>query len=176
VIPYLDAIGIDDEDSVSLEDKPEAPAEGAVKIAVIQVPKISNFTDFACLAGEQDVSLYYVKDAASLGNPDLIMLPGSKNTTADMLFLRENGLEKAIKERAAAGTPLIGICGGYQMLGEAILDPLHTESSGDGIKGFGLLGLKTVFEASKLTRQVRAECHAFALPGPDNYCSRPQRL
>lgn len=158
IIPHIDRLGIDDEDSVSLEDKRENSREGDVKIAVIRTPKISNFTDFDCLSGEEDVALYYVRDTASLGEPDLIMLPGSKNTTEDMMYLRSSGLEAAIRERVAKGTPLIGICGGYQMLGQEIADPHHTESQQDGTTGLGLLEMKTTFSAEKLTSQVEADC------------------
>ena len=167
VVPHIDAMGIDDEDSVSLQEKQEAPSGGDVKIAVIQTPKISNFTDFDALAGEEDVALYYVQDAASLGEPDLIILPGSKNTTADLLHLRECGMEDAIKERVGNGTPLIGICGGYQMLGEEVLDPLHTESELGGAKGFGLLGITTAFEEGKLTSQVKADCKGLHFLGQE---------
>ena len=96
VIPYLENIGIDDEDSVSLDDKIVKNTAAALKIAVIRTPKISNFTDFDALAREEDVSLRYVKSAQELGNPDLVILPGSKNTTEDLLFLKESGLEKSI--------------------------------------------------------------------------------
>lgn len=158
IIPHIEQLGIDDEDSVSLEEKQSMPSSGDIRIAVIQTPKISNFTDFDCLAGEQDVSLYYVQDAQSLGTPDLILLPGSKNTTEDMLYIRNSGLEQQIKAAVERGTPLIGICGGYQMLGEEICDPHHTESSHDAVRGLGLLGMKTIFAAAKLTSQVTAEC------------------
>ena len=158
IIPHIEQLGIDDEDSVSLEDKQSIPVDGDLRIAVIQTPKISNFTDFDCLAGEPDVSLYYVQDAQSLGTPELILLPGSKNTTEDMLYIRNSGLEQQIKDAVGQGIPLIGICGGYQMLGEEICDPYHTESAHDSVRGLGLLGMKTVFAAAKLTSQVQAEC------------------
>lgn len=158
VIPHIEHMGIDDEDSVSLQDKMAVPEDGDVKIAVIQTPKISNFTDFDALSNESDVSLYYVQDVDSLGEPDLIMLPGSKNTTEDMLYLEKSGLAAKIKAHVAAGKPLIGICGGYQMLGEIICDPEHTESSNDSVAGLGLLGMKTVFAKEKLTNQVQASC------------------
>ena len=159
IIPHIDHMGIDDEDSVSLEEKQEKPKEGDVKIAVIRTPKISNFTDFNCLSGEEDVSLYYVQDATSIGEPDLIMLPGSKNTTEDMMYLRSSGIAAAISERVAKGTPLIGICGGYQMLGKEIRDPHHTESDKDGTEGLGLLDMRTTFSEEKLTSQVEADCN-----------------
>lgn len=158
VVPHIEDMGIDDEDSVSLDDKQLAPADGDIRIAVIQTPKISNFTDFDALAHESDVALYYVKSANDLGEPDVIMLPGSKNTTEDMLYLRKSGLADMIVAYAKAGKAVIGICGGYQMLGEVIRDPQHTESQNDEVEGLGLLGMATVFAAEKLTSQVVAEC------------------
>ncbi len=158
IVPHIDHMGIDDEDSVSLEDKQEKPKDGDIQIAVIRTPKISNFTDFDCLSGEEDVALYYVQDVASLGAPDLVMLPGSKNTTEDMMYLRSSGLAAAICEMTSKGTPLIGICGGYQMLGKEIRDPYHTESDKDGTEGLGLLDMKTTFSETKLTSQVEVDC------------------
>ena len=158
VVPHIDQMGIDDEDSVSLEEKQVAPTEGDIRIAVIQTPKISNFTDFDALAHEKDVALYYVKSVEDLGEPDVIMLPGSKNTTEDMLYLRKSGLGEKILAHAKAGKAVIGICGGYQMLGEVIRDPQHTESQNDEAAGLGLLGMETVFASEKLTSQVVAQC------------------
>lgn len=158
VVPHIDQMGIDDEDSVSLEEKQAAPREGDIRIAVIQTPKISNFTDFDALAHEKDVALYYVKAVEDLGEPDVIMLPGSKNTTEDMLYLGKSGLGEKILAHAKAGKAVIGICGGYQMLGEVIRDPQHTESQNDEAAGLGLLGMETVFASEKLTSQVVAQC------------------
>lgn len=158
VVPHIDQMGIDDEDSVSLEEKQAVPTEGDIRIAVIQTPKISNFTDFDALAHEKDVALYYVKSVEDLGEPDVIMLPGSKNTTEDMLYLRKSGLGEKILAHAKAGKAVIGICGGYQMLGEVIKDPQHTESQNDEVAGLGLLGMETVFASEKLTSQVVAQC------------------
>lgn len=158
VVPHIEQMGIDDEDSVSLEEKQAAPTEGDIRIAVIQTPKISNFTDFDALAHEKDVALYYVKAVEDLGEPDVIMLPGSKNTTEDMLYLRKSGLGEKILAHAKAGKAVIGICGGYQMLGEVIRDPQHTESQNDEVAGLGLLGMETVFASEKLTSQVVAQC------------------
>ena len=158
VVPHIDQMGIDDEDSVSLEEKQAVPTDGDVRIAVIQTPKISNFTDFDALAHEKDVALYYVKAVEDLGEPDVIMLPGSKNTTEDMLYLGKSGLGEKILAHAKAGKAVIGICGGYQMLGEVIRDPQHTESQNDEAAGLGLLGMETVFASEKLTSQVVAQC------------------
>ena len=158
VIPHIPKMGIDDEDSVSLQEKMAAPADGDVKIAVIQTPKISNFTDFDALGYENDVALYYVQEAESLGEPDVIILPGSKNTTEDMLYLEKSGIADKIRKFAKADKPVIGICGGYQMLGELICDPEHAESDNDQVQGLGLLGMKTIFAKEKLTSQVMADC------------------
>lgn len=166
VVPHIEQMGIDDEDSVSLDDKHAVAIEDAdVRIAVIQTPKISNFTDFDALAHEKDVALYYVKSVADLGEPDIIMLPGSKNTTEDMLYLRKSGLADKILAHAGEGRAVIGICGGYQMLGEVIKDPQHTESQHDEVAGLGLLGMETVFASEKLTSQVVAQCRGLAFMG-----------
>ncbi|MBR6710544.1 MAG: cobyric acid synthase CobQ, partial [Selenomonadaceae bacterium] len=151
----------------SLEEKRDMDADGPLKIAVIQTPKISNFTDFDSLAGESDVALSYVRTVAELGEPDLILLPGSKNTTEDLLHLEASGMAAAIRERAERGIPVIGICGGYQMLGQEILDPLHTESEHDGTRGLGLLPIRTVFAREKLTSQVKADCAELVFLGAE---------
>lgn len=159
IVPYIEDMGIDDEDSVSLEEREEKQEKKAeIRIAVIELPKLSNFTDFDALADEPDVEVTYVRRPEELGSPDLIILPGSKNTTEDLLFVRESGLETAIRTRIEAGTPLIGICGGYQMLGEAIADPHRVESEHGEVKGLGYLPMKTTFAEQKHTRQVTADC------------------
>ncbi len=158
IIPHIEKMGIDDEDSVSLQEKITVEEGADIKIAVIQTPKISNFTDFDALSNEADVSVYYVQDIADFGNPDIVILPGSKNTTEDMLYLDNSGIGELIKEHASAGKAVIGICGGYQMLGEKIMDPQHTESENDEVTGLGLLGMNTLFAEKKLTSQVKADC------------------
>ncbi|MFC2342113.1 MAG: cobyric acid synthase [Selenomonas artemidis] len=168
VVPHIEQLGIDEEDSVSLEEKSCGlgnTAADRIRIAVIRTPKLSNFTDFDALADEPDVALYYVGTPAELGSPDLILLPGSKNTTEDLLHIRATGLETAIRRCVSAGTPLFGICGGYQMLGRKVCDPLHTESAHDEIEGFGYLPIETRFAAHKRLRQVTAECADFPFLG-----------
>lgn len=158
VIPHLDDLGIDDEDSVSLDDKNGKRAgEGDLDIAVLRLPKISNFTDFAALAAEPGVAVRYV-GSGPLGRPDLVILPGSKNTTEDLLWLRAQGYERDIFRLAADGVPVVGICGGYQMLGREVRDPEHTESANDRVDGLGLLDCVTTFAADKITHQVTAAC------------------
>jgi len=146
VTPYMH-IQLDDEDSLSERlERTEAP--GAIDIAVIRFPHISNFTDFDPLENIGGVSIRYVKSVSKLGDPDLIFLPGTKNTMSDMLWLRQCGLEAAILKKAAAGTLIFGVCGGYQMLGEMLSDPLGIEEGGE-IRGMGLLPVKTIFAESK---------------------------
>ena len=168
VIPYLPDLGIEDEDSVSLDDKKvqaKDKSNAPIKIAVIQTPKISNFTDFDALSKEDDVDLYYVKEGESIGEADLILLPGSKNTTEDMLYLRNSGMEKALNLAHEQNIPIIGICGGYQMLGKKISDPLHTESDNDSVEGLGFLPMETTFVEQKLTSQVEAKCLSWEFMG-----------
>ena len=155
VVPHLDQLGIDDEDSVSLDEKTSVPG-GAIDIAVLQTPKISNFTDFAALAAENDVTVRYVRQGDMIGAPDLLILPGSKNTTEDLLYLKKQGYADEITALASQGIPIVGICGGYQMLGRLIQDPDHTESSHDEVAGLGLLPAVTTFAADKITHQVSA--------------------
>ena len=124
-----------------------------IDIAVIRVPRISNFTDFNPLESIQGVSLRYVKNPSELGNPDMIILPGTKNTMEDLLWMRENGLEALILKEAAKGKLIFGICGGYQMMGETLSDP-HGVEAGGTIKGMGLLPMDTVFARKKTRTRV----------------------
>ena len=152
ILPYIEKIGIDDEDSVALDEK--FSSSGELNVAVIRLGKLSNFTDFDSLAGEVDVNLFYAKSADELNNADMIILPGSKNTSEDLIYLRENNFVDKLLRKAADGTPIIGICGGFQMLGEKIFDPLKTESSHVELDGLKLLPIETTFHAEKFTRQV----------------------
>ncbi len=156
VVPHLANLGIDDEDSVSLEDKKEKVG-AELDIVVLRTPKISNFTDFDPLAEEADVNLRYVKMGEKIGRPDLIILPGSKNTIEDLIALRQHGYDAEIEALADEGVPVIGICGGYQMLGRTIKDPFHTESEAEEVAGLALLDIETIFATEKLTQQVIAE-------------------
>ena len=151
VVPYTNA-DIDEEDSLTERFNRKDIKDG-VDIAVIRLPRISNFTDFTpfeCISG---VSLRYVSRAHELCEPDMIILPGTKNTICDLKWLRESGLEAAILRKAANDTPIFGICGGYQMLGKKISDPNNTEGGGE-IRGMGLLDTETVFAGSKTTTRT----------------------
>ncbi len=153
VVPYLH-VDIDDEDSLS-ERFSRDTASKLIDIAVIRLPRISNFTDLAPFERFENVSVRYIVKTADLREPDLIVIPGTKSTISDLIWLRESGLEAAVKQRASRGTPVFGICGGYQMLGKSVADPAGAEASGiTKIDGFGLLPIETVFEDEKVQRQT----------------------
>lgn len=151
VVPYV-YVDVDEEDSLSTRLERQKRA-ARLDIAVIRLPRISNFTDFLVLETEPDVQLRYITAVQDLGQPDLIILPGTKNTIADLLWLRESGLEAAIKQQASRGCLLFGICGGYQMLGQSLQDPFALEGGGSA-RGLGLLPVDTVFQPEKQRRQI----------------------
>lgn len=153
VIPYL-RVDIDDEDSLTERFHRQGERRD-IDLAVIRLPKISNFTDFGPFERYDNVSLRYVESLRELGHPDMILLPGTKSTIADLLWLRQSGLEATIQKAAAAGTPVFGICGGYQMLGRSISDPDGAEAEkGTQITGMDLLPTQTVFQGDKRQTQV----------------------
>ena len=155
VVPYLN-VDIDDEDSLST--RLDRKTRKLIDIAVIKLPRISNFTDFSPFENYQNVSLRYVRKPSELGDPDMIIIPGTKSTIADLIWLRESGLEAKILQAASReGAPIIfGICGGFQMLGKHISDPLHTEAADlTEIDGMGLLPIETIFEEEKVQTQTR---------------------
>ena len=152
VVPYME-LSLEDEDSMS--DRFSNRKEGLIDIAVIHYPRISNFTDFNVFEQMEEVSVRYVTSPDKLHDPDLIILPGSKNTMADLLWMRQNGLEALIK-RKAGSTPVWGICGGYQMLGDSIDDPDSVEEGGF-IRGMELLKISTVLNKQKIRSQVKGK-------------------
>ena len=166
VIPYTD-IRLEAEDSLALEEHIRKDKDGSagLDIAVIRLPKISNFTDFEAFLADPDVRLRYVSHPEELGTPDLIILPGTKSTIRDLMWLRETGLADAIRSAHEKGALLVGICGGYQMLGTAILDPEGAEMKGEA-KGLGYLDMVTVFSKEKTMRQVETVSD-FGIPGID---------
>ena len=154
VVPYM-YVDVDDEDSLT-ERFHSDTLRRSIDIAVIRLPRISNFTDFSPFERYGSVSLRYVTKVSELQDPDMIVIPGTKSTIRDLLWLRQNGLEAAIKKAADAGTLIFGICGGYQMLGEHISDPDLVEAAGTTqADGMGLLDMRTVFEGGKV--QVQTE-------------------
>ena len=151
VAPYME-LEVEDEDSLT-ERFSGNQEVGLIDIAVIRVPRISNFTDFNALEVIPGVSLRYVRHVQELKNPDMIILPGTKNTMEDLLWMRQNGLEAAVLKKAAEGKIIFGVCGGYQMLGKTLSDPEHVEAGGE-IKGMGLLPMDTVFKEGKTRTRV----------------------
>ena len=165
VLPFLPNIGIAAEDSVMLDETAAHTAKNTVEIAVIRLPHISNFDDFDPLAAEADVSVRYVSSAADWGNPAAVILPGTKTTLADLVWLQKTGLAEKIRRFAARGGNVAGICGGYQMLGETIADPHGAEAAPGAVTaGLSLLPLKTVFGGDKRTVQVTGKPVAAAEP------------
>jgi len=162
VVPFLRDLLLSQEDSVGLDSF--SAGSGLVDIAVIRLPRIANFDDFDLLGAEPTVGLRYVKEPEQLGRPDLVILPGSKGTVADLEFLRRSGLDRAIIAQAKTGTPVLGICGGYQMMGERILDPDGVESDRPVTTGLGLLPATTTFHARK--RTIRVEATVLDSSGP----------
>ena len=154
VVPYLD-VHIEEEDSLA-GGLAAGAAPSLIDVAVIRLPRISNFTDFSALEQVEGVGLRYVRQARELGAPDLVILPGTKNTMGDLQWLRESGLEAAVQKLAAQGTPVIGICGGYQMLGHTLQDPDGVEQGGR-MRGMGLLPVDTVFEPQKVRTRVQGQ-------------------
>ena len=170
VIPMLPDWRGDEEDSLGIEDrrrseKPDAP----LQIAVVRLPFISNYTDFDALADEPDVSVRYITAPGELEGAAAIVLPGTKSTIADLEWLRRTGLAAAIGQHAAAGTRVIGVCGGYQMLGRRIHDPDHVESNRGRVEGLGLLDTETTFAGQKRTARVKGEL----LPSAADTAERP---
>ena len=164
VVPYL-KVDIEDEDSLSTRldaGKTVHPLDAAI----LRLPHISNFTDFMPLEQHPLLGVRYVQNTRQLGTPDLVILPGTKNTVDDLLWLRQSGLEAALLKLAANGTPVLGVCGGYQMLGETLADPEGTESgTAQTVRGLGLLPTHTVFTGQKHRTQDTAAVTAAPFAG-----------
>lgn len=155
VIPYYHDIYIEEEDSVELSLKQRKAVQGKVNVAVVLLRHLSNFTDFNMLEHDERVNLYYTNNVDDLMKADIILLPGSKSTIDDLYELRRNGVAQAILQARRNGATVMGICGGYQMMGQRIADPDGVEGSISQMPGLGLLPTETVIEGEKVTRQVR---------------------
>ena len=155
VIPHFSDIHIPEEDSLGLAAESRDDDDAVVDVAVIRLPHIANFDDFDPLRHEQGVRVRYVGCAEEFGSPDLVIIPGSKTTMADLDWLGTQGLAERILVARGGGTPIIGICAGYQMLGERLLDPDLVESSREEAQGLGLLQTSTTFLREKSTHQVK---------------------
>lgn len=174
VVPYAD-LDLDSEDSLALMSKNrQFDSTKTLDVAIVGLKRLSNFTDFHSLEIQPDVSVRYVMPGDAIGLPDLLILPGSKNTIEDMNYLRESGLEKDILYCFEQGVPIFGICGGYQLLGQKISDPLQVESSSQEIRGIGLLDTHTVLQAHKKTSQVVAAQNDHKLKGYEIHMGETQ--
>ncbi|NPA45500.1 MAG: cobyric acid synthase [Chlorobi bacterium] len=154
IIPYFDDIYIDDEDSVSLARVNKTADKNKINIAVVLLKHISNFTDFAPFEKMQTINLYYAQNSQDIEDSDIIIIPGSKNTISDMLYLKKTGLDKAILKAVKNNKVVIGICGGYQIMGEFIEDPHNVEGNIEKIPGLGILPVTTILSKEKSTKQV----------------------
>lgn len=154
VVPYFKDIHIEEEDSMELAGKQHNAVSGKVNVAVILLRHISNFTDFGMLERDPRVNLYYTNNVEEIGKADIIILPGTKSTIDDLYEIRRNGVAEAVLRAHKDGTTVLGICGGYQMMGLSVNDPDGVEGSTKRMPGLGLLPVDTVMENSKVTRQV----------------------
>ena len=173
VVPYIRHLELDEEDSVGLGNRAVAPwtapqaASDRLQVGVIAFPSISNFTDFDPLLAEPSVSLHYVRHAAELASAGVVILPGSKQTVSDLRWLREYGFEPALRKHAESGGLIVGVCGGFQMLGKEICDPHGVEDRGSE-QGFGLLPIKTTMAKEKITVPASGVVERFALFGAES--------
>src|SRR5262249_25584407 len=157
VVPYLHELGLPEEDAVAVTPGGTDPdASGAIDVAVIHLPHIANFDDFDPLRAECGVHVRYVEDVNRLGRPHAVILPGTKSTAADLRWLRDRRLDNAIIRLAQGGTAVVGICGGYQMLGRVVCDPARVEGDVAETPGLELLETETMFAGDKATHRVRA--------------------
>lgn len=159
VVPFFRDVYIQEEDGAPLESmKSEIrDPKSAIEIVIIHLPHISNFTDFDALAAEPDVTVRYIRSASELNGADVVIIPGSKNTIGDLLYMRETGMEQRIRDFARSGGMVAGICGGYQMLGIRISDPFRVDGPVTEAGGIGLLPVTTIMEREKQTVQVTAK-------------------
>lgn len=155
VVPYYKDIHIEEEDSVALQTKQMQATHGKVNIAVVLLRHLSNFTDFNALERDPRVHLFYTNNTEEIMKADIILLPGSKSTLSDLYELRRNGVAQAIVRAHREGATVMGICGGYQLMGEEVCDPDHVEGEIERLPGLGLLPVTTRMQGEKVTRQVK---------------------
>lgn len=155
VVPYYKDIYIEEEDSVMLQTKNLQAAHNKINVVVVLLRHMSNFTDFNTLEHDPRVHLYYTNNTDEIEKADIILLPGSKSTISDLYELRRNGVAQSIVKARKAGATVVGICGGYQIMGEEVCDPNHIESNIERLPGLGLLPVSTIIEGEKVTRQIR---------------------
>lgn len=159
VVPYYKDIYIEEEDSVVLQTKQMQATRGKVNIAVVLLRHLSNFTDFNVLERDPRVHLFYTNNTEEIMKADIILLPGSKSTLSDLYELRRNGVAQAIVRAHREGAMVMGICGGYQLMGQEVCDPDHVEGEIERLPGLGLLPVTTRMQGEKITRQVKFHFH-----------------
>jgi len=169
VVPYYKDIHIEEEDSVSLAMKSVHAMQGKVNVAVVLLRHLSNFTDFNVLERDPRVHLFYTNNVDELEKADIILLPGSKSTLDDLYELRRNGVAGAIVRARRRGATIMGICGGYQMMGQQILDPEHVEGDLEALPGLGLLPMVTRMSGEKVTRQIKFSLSGSSSDRMDGY-------
>lgn len=169
VVPYYKDIHIEEEDSVSLAMKSVHAMQGKVNVAVVLLRHLSNFTDFNVLERDPRVHLFYTNNVDELEKADIILLPGSKSTLDDLYELRRNGVAGAIVRARRRGATIMGICGGYQMMGQQILDPEHVEGDLEALPGLGLLPMVTRMSGEKVTRQIKFTLHGSSSDRMEGY-------
>ena len=157
VVPYFKDIHIEEEDSVALSQKSFEAKQGKVNIAVVMLRHLSNYTDFDSLEQDPRVHLFYTNNVEDIRKADIIILPGTKSTLHDLYELRRNGCAQAIIRAHREGTTVLGICGGYQMMGIEVCDPDHVEGDIERLPGLGLLPVSTTMSGEKVTRQVTSD-------------------
>ena len=164
VVPYYKDIHIEEEDSVALQTKQVQAAIGKVNVAVVLLRHLSNFTDFNVLERDPRVHLFYTNNTEEIMKADIILIPGSKSTLSDLYELRRNGVAQAIVRAHREGATIMGICGGYQLMGQEVCDPEHVEGTIERLPGLGLLPITTRMQGEKVTRQVKFRfCHSEAM-------------
>ncbi|MBA3071228.1 MAG: cobyric acid synthase, partial [Nitrospirae bacterium] len=161
VLPYINNIDLPEEDGLALSGAKGPRGQGAkektIKIVVVRLQYISNFTDFDPFLYEPDVEIIYSRNHSDIENADMVIIPGSKNTVKDLMFLKEIALDKSLQKAYAKGIQIMGMCGGYQMLGKKIYDPHGIESPHKKVDGIELLNIETTFEKEKTTCQIEGE-------------------
>ncbi len=156
VIPFQRDLFVDEEDAIPTAGKANADPS-LLNVVILRLPRISNFTDFTPLVEDPNVSVRYVWQPSQIGHPDLLIIPGSKNTLADCLFLKEQGLDTAIQDCHKQGSIILGVCAGFQILGKTLKDPEHIESKNNNTTGLGLFEMNTTLQPEKITRQVNVK-------------------
>jgi adenosylcobyric acid synthase len=175
VLPFSSDVWLDSEDTLDVADRRVVDGPAPLRVVVVRSPRISNFTDIDALGLEPGVDVGYASDGRSVADADLVVLPGSRATLADLAWMRARGIDRAVVDHAAAGRPVLGICGGFQMLGRSVTDPAGVEGApGAAAAGLGLLDVTTTFAAEKVLRLPRGQALGAAVGGYEIHHGRVQ--